>query len=137
MLDQVVECGHQGMGIAEMAVEIGVSRETFNRWRHENPEFRDAIKAALVASQAWWERNGRAGTFGETEGFNATSYIFQMKNRFPDDWRDKKQHEMTGADGGPIETRTVSSMSDALESLPQEDRDALREIIKRNAEQEG
>lgn len=85
----VIDAGKDGAGKAEMAAECGVSRQTLDNWTEVHPEFLDAVKEALAWSQAWWEKNGRIATFGGTEGFNATSYIFNMKNRFPDDWKDK------------------------------------------------
>ena len=36
--------------------------------------------------EAWWEAHGRLATF-RSEGFNATSYIFNMTNRFGADWK--------------------------------------------------
>lgn len=92
----VIDCGKDGMSKTEMAVECGVSWSTFHDWMDAHPEFRDAVKDAARQSQAWWERNGRLATFGQVDGFNATSYIFQMKNRFPDDWRDKQERELSG-----------------------------------------
>lgn len=103
MCDRVVECGREGMGVAEMSAEIGISRETFNAWRKSRPEFSDAVKEAVALSQAWWEKQGRMATFGAIDGFNATSYIFQMKNRFRDDWRDKHEMEHSGPDGVPLQ----------------------------------
>jgi len=58
----------------------------------------------VSVSQGWWESKGREATFGGVPNFNATSFIFNMKNRFPADWRDKQDHELTGAQGGPIKT---------------------------------
>lgn len=103
MCDRVVECGREGMGVAEMAAEIGIARETFNVWRKDRPDFSDAVKEAVALSQAWWEKQGRMATFGAIDGFNATSYIFQMKNRFRDDWRDKHEMEHSGPDGGAVQ----------------------------------
>lgn len=103
MCDRVVECGREGMGVAEMSAEIGISRETFNAWRKSRPDFSDAVKEAVSLSQAWWEKQGRMATFGAIDGFNATSYIFQMKNRFRDDWRDKHDVEHSGPDGAPLQ----------------------------------
>ena len=60
--------------------------------------------AVVRASEAWWERQGRLATFGHIEGFNATSYIFQMKNRFRADCRDRHDHEVSGPEGGAIQT---------------------------------
>lgn len=96
MLPLLIECGKQGMGLAEMACAIGVDRDTIKEWRKSNPEFSAALKVALEHSQAWWESKGREGAIGKIEGFNATGYIFQMKNRFREDWRDKHEVEHSG-----------------------------------------
>lgn len=77
-----------------MALELDIHYSTFDDWQNNNPEFSDAVKAAEKISQGWWEREGRKATFGGCEGFNATSYIFNMKNRFKDDWRDKQEQDV-------------------------------------------
>lgn len=95
MLPVLIECGKQGMGVVEMCAEIGISRETFNEWRKSNKAFSDTVKEALAYSQAWWEKLGRDGSMGEKQ-INATTWIFNMKNRFRDDWRDKQEVEQSG-----------------------------------------
>ena len=102
--DMVIAAGQEGMGKAEMAAEIGVAYSTFDLWTQEHEEFSEAVKQARRLSQAWWEKQGRVATFGGVDGFNATSYIFQMKNRFREDWNDTVKQEVTGKDGGPIQT---------------------------------
>ncbi len=102
--DRVIECGKEGMGKCEMACELGICYNSFETYQAEYPDFLKAVKDAMRHSQAWWEKNGRVATFGGIDGFNATSYIFNMKNRFSDDWRDKQEREVTGANGGPIQT---------------------------------
>ena len=92
----VISFGKDGMGKAEMASMLSVAYSTFDLWTQEHPEFSEAVKEAQRQSQAWWERKGREATFGEVPGFNATSYIFQMKNRFKDDWRDKQDVDVKG-----------------------------------------
>jgi DNA-binding XRE family transcriptional regulator len=94
--DKVIELGRTGASKAEMAAEIGCARSTFALWERAHEEFSEAVKLAVDLSQAWWEKNGRLATFGGTEGFNATSFIFNMKNRFPADWKDKVEQEQTG-----------------------------------------
>lgn len=103
--DAVREFGKEGMGKAEIAAELEINRETLNEWCKLHPQFSDAIKSALDLSQGWWERKGREGAVGKVDGFNATGYIFQMKNRFRDEWNDTVKQEHTGKDGGPIETQ--------------------------------
>ena len=102
--DTVIECGRDGMGKAEMASKLGISRVTLDDWIGKHPEFSYAIKRAQDESQAWWEQRGRAATFGGVDGFNATAFIFQMKNRFRDDYSDTIKQELTGKDGGAIQT---------------------------------
>lgn len=100
MCEIVIDLGKQGAGRAEMACELGISRETWTDWLNpESPRYKvgfsDAVKVALEFSQAWWEKQGRLKTFDDKD-FNATSYIFQMKNRFKDDWADRQVNEQTG-----------------------------------------
>lgn len=92
MCDVVIECGRQGMSKAEMAAELDVAYSTFDLWTNTHPAFSEAVKDAVRLSQAWWEKQGRVATFGGCDGFNATAYIFNMKNRFRDDWADRHMH---------------------------------------------
>lgn len=94
--EQVIALGLEGASKHEMALELGCAWATFHNWQEAHPEFMDAIKAATEAARGWWEKQGRTATFGAVPGFNATSYIFNMKNRFPDGWREKIDSEHTG-----------------------------------------
>ena len=102
MCKTLIELGKQGMSKCEMALELDIAYDTFDRWQNENAEFSEAVKRATRYSQAWWERQGRIATFGAIDGFNATSYVFNMKNRFRADWNDTVKNEHMGPDGGPI-----------------------------------
>lgn len=101
--DIVIEKGAEGATLAEMADAIDIDRSTLNDWREQHPEFSRAVKRGLDKAQAWWERQGRLATFGAGDGFNATSWIFNMKNRFRDDWRDKQDVEHSGG----VEVREI------------------------------
>lgn len=117
--DIVIECGREGMGKAEMAARLEIAYSNFDIWQHEHPEFQDAVKEAVRQSQAWWERQGRLATFGSIPGFNATSYIFQMKNRFKEDWREKQDVDVT-SNGATIALTSLDlkNLTDAeLESM--------------------
>lgn len=97
MCGKIIELGKVGASKHEMAMEIGISIDTWCSWQNENKEFSEAVKKSTDFSQAWWEKQGRLATFGAFEGFNATSFIFNMKNRFRDSWRDKQETEHSGA----------------------------------------
>lgn len=89
--EAVIEAGARGDTLAGMAEECDVDRATINDWMEKHEDFSRAVKRGLQKAQALWESKGMAATFGEVEGFNATSYIFNMKNRFKADWRDKQE----------------------------------------------
>lgn len=95
MCETVIELGAKGASRAEIAMELGIHWDTFHEWQKQHPAFSDAIKRAMQLAQGWWEKKGREATFA-SEGFNATSYIFQMKNRFRDEWSDRVVNENTG-----------------------------------------
>lgn len=89
--DVVIAAGEDGETITGMAEACDVHRETLREWMDAHPEFSAAVKRGLQKSQVIWERIGRQATMGAIDNFNATSYIFNMKNRFKEDWRDKHE----------------------------------------------
>lgn len=92
----------QGMSKAEIVLEIGIHHSTFALWQEKHPEFSAAVKEANTQAMGWWEKKGREATFGGSPGFNATSFIFNMKNRFKEDWRDKVENDQTLTATGPL-----------------------------------
>ena len=101
--DKVIELAQVGASKAEMALELDIAYSTFDLWQNINPEFSEAVKKAERISQGWWEKQGRIATFGGTDGFNATSYIFNMKNRFKEDWRDKSELDVNMSLGAALD----------------------------------
>jgi hypothetical protein len=70
-------------------------RFTFGWIIHQ--EFSDAVKEGMAASAIWWEDCLRANAM--TGNGNATSAIFGLKNRATDDWRDRRETDLTSSDG--------------------------------------
>lgn len=69
--------------------------QTFRRYVRDFPsDFdTDRITEARRQRQLFWENVGRDGTTGSIQGFNASSWKFNMANRF--DWREKKDVDHT------------------------------------------
>ena len=85
-------------------------------------EFNDAKRKGLL----FWEKIGTAGATGKLDGFNATSWIFNMKNRAG--WSDKVDTTMSGPNGGPVKTEmSIDVTSSVLQFIPTED---LRKIVE-------
>lgn len=79
-----------GYSFESFAGLIGVARSTIYKWAEDVPQFSDAKNAAFEQSRLFWEKQGIKGLY---EGINATLWIFNMKNRFPEQWRDKQEIE--------------------------------------------
>lgn len=93
LVDRVPAMFEEGESIAEVCMELGVSKDAFNKWREKYPEFNAAVKDGLARSEAWWIKLGRLGGSGLVKIQPAT-WVFNMKNRF--DWRDKTETEHKG-----------------------------------------
>lgn len=100
--DRVIELGREGKSLVQIAVSLGVVRQTIRNWADEHPEFLAALTRAREESQAWWEDQGQAGL--AAQGFNASLWGKNVSCRFPDDWTDKSKQEVSGPNGGPIPT---------------------------------
>jgi len=80
-----------GKSIARVATNLGVCRETIYEWRDIHPEFAVALKKGKDAAQARWEDIGESGITGAIKNFSATAWMFTMKNRFRDDYKEDKE----------------------------------------------
>lgn len=89
----------QGLTVKQIAHCLDVGRSTLYERMGSKANVLDAIK------------RGRAkgiGTitnalFASAKGGNITAQIFYLKNRQPDEWSDRRYHEVTGKDGKPID----------------------------------
>jgi hypothetical protein len=96
--ETLYDAAAQGASKLEMATLLGLPERTFYKMRKDYPEFDTAIQELAQVAQVWWERQGRSLVTGDTSG-NATAFIFQMKNRFPQDYRDRKEIDHQSTDG--------------------------------------
>ena len=105
-----LELMEQGASIVEVIAELDICRATLYDWTNKdsprfNQEFSDTIKTGLLKSQAYWEKIGRKYLIDETETdiqtgtskskrLNTAAWIFNMKNRFKDEWSDTHKQEV-------------------------------------------
>ena len=90
LCDKLPELFSEGNTIVGVCVELGISRDCYYEWKKVHPEFAEAAKQGELASQYWWEKNGRDGIFGGVDKFAGSSWQFVMKNRFREDYRDEQ-----------------------------------------------
>ena len=93
-----------GLSFESFGAEVGACRDSLYRWVKEHEEFSDAKKHGAQLNLQFWEKIGMKGMVGVDQGFkgfNASLWIFNMKNRHR--WADRQEVEHTGKSGGPLE----------------------------------
>lgn len=80
-----------GESLAAICAELNITRTTLYEWRERHPEFAAAISRGLQKAQREWEKIGKEGITGAYEKFNAAPWIFTMKNRFREDYKEDKE----------------------------------------------
>ena len=121
----IIELAKQGSGWSEWAIACGVDRATLYYWGEEHPEFLTALSCAKIHEQAWWEREGRSGM--RADKFNALVWKTSMQARFSEDYTERKETAVTGADGGAIKMETAHKID--ADQLEPEQRDVLKSIF--------
>ncbi len=103
----------EGQSIVEIAVELGVCRDTIYEWAKVYPDFSDALTRGREISQAWWEKKGRKNLFdtetydgntkqSKSRKFNDRLWSKNVSCRFRKDWTDKTEVDLTA---GPLEIK--------------------------------
>lgn len=90
---QLISHMSSGLSFETFAAAIKVNQDTLHEWAKVHPDFSEAKKEAWSQNMLFWERMGMTGMAGKIPGFNATVWIFNMKNRFK--WRDVPALETT------------------------------------------
>lgn len=112
-----------GLSFEACCGRLGISKDTGYEWAKKHPEFAEAKEIGTARGQAFWEEEAIKGRWGSTGPggsiFNATIWIFTMKNRFG--WRDKK--EIVNSNGG---------VGDLLKDLTEDQvKSKIKEILSR------
>jgi len=87
------EAAQEGASDVEVRCLLGIGESGWYTLIEDDDDFRRTVKQCKDLCQVWWERQGRKMSCGESDG-NATTWIFNMKNRFG--WKDKTETEHTG-----------------------------------------
>ncbi len=120
--EKVEALGAEGKSAPEIRKELGIPPSTWRNWTKTHPSFAEAVEQATDLAEAWWVEMGRKGMMLGTN-FSAQTFIYLTKNIFPARFRDKQDHQITGANDGPIvqELRApdLASIADPKEALRQ------------------
>ena len=104
--EKVETLAGQGLSKKEIAYCIGIGESTVYKKQKVDVEFRDALKKGRAAGLKTVTNALMVNAVMPTPtapGGNVTAQIFYLKNRSPDRWQDRRNTEITGKSGGPIE----------------------------------
>lgn len=147
-LGMIVKWGKEGLINEEIAARMGINVGTLYDWKKKFPKIDKALKegkdradmeveqALYKASMGYWvteektyaktDETGKVSKYKETTKkwipANSTSQIFWLKNRKPEDWRDRKETKLEGS----LETKSEQTIEiDENSAL------ALEEVYKK------
>ncbi|NDC96438.1 hypothetical protein EBZ38_17225 [bacterium] len=124
---RLIELCAQGLSRRALCAEIGISTETFYDWVKKIPEFSDAYRKGEAAASHFYESKMLEGGLGRIKGFNVMALTFLMKNRYPKEFRDKQDVELSGNESHPIKIET----SEAAQSLTDAElKKRLKDLLK-------
>lgn len=121
---RVIALGKKGKSLVQMAVALRVVSDTLHEWARAHPDFSVALTRAREEAQAYWEELGEQGIMGMRPGFSAQAWGRAMAARFPKDWRENARVELTGQDGGPMQ-----SVSAAVSLTPERFEEIARRLM--------
>lgn len=127
--DEIVNYMKDGRSLISFAAHIGVHSDTVYEWGRKNPDFSAALKKAKEACCAYWEDLGHKASLGEVKNFQASAWIFNMKNRFG--WRDQVQIEDQGlADATKMLAGSVTGLMNMAVAIASQSRTKRAEIAQ-------
>lgn len=89
--EMLIEHMSKGLSYESFAGLIGVGRSTIYDWEKSQPAFSDAKSVGHAKMTLNLEEIGLKGMMGKLKGFNASTFIFTMKNKCG--WSDKNEVE--------------------------------------------
>lgn len=101
---KVESLASQGLTTKQIADCLGIGRTTFYEHQKKDPNIQDALKRGRSKGVATVAN----ALFQAAKEGNITAQIFYLKNRAPDEWKDRKDSHITGkldhrkADAEPV-----------------------------------
>lgn len=131
--DMLIDHMASGLSFQSFAGLISVNSDTIYEWVKQFEIFSEAKKAGEQKNLLFWEKlgkdnilnvsksesSGKGQTKSMSKSLNSSVYIFNLKNRFPKQWRDRNETEIT------LDTKSDLSEQE-LKSLLKKQLEALK-----------
>ena len=92
MCEQIIQLGMEGASQKMMWSTLGISKNTAETLKKNDPAFAEALDLALVHSQAYWERQILANV--DNKGFNSRLVEIALRGQFQQDYRETRDNKV-------------------------------------------
>lgn len=129
----------QGLTDEQIADKIGIAHRTFERWKAEHSQIRQAIKGGKEVANFVIEN----GLYKKAKSGNVTAMIFWLKNNYPEKYSDsqktKTDEELSQAqvERAKIETKIAQAKLDMISDADDAQMLAIDDLFKKIADDVG
>ena len=109
--EQLIEHMKAGRSFESFGAIVNCCKDTLYEWCKVHQDFSDAKRLGTQHSRLFWENLGIDHVLNKSESskhpdgtlnskatsLNSAVWIFNMKNRFKDEWREKQEVETSGS----------------------------------------
>jgi len=93
-----------GMRRSAALAEVGITRQTLSAHIKDDPALADALDEAEMDQASKKNEIVEDALFDAAESGNVTAIQVYLYNRVPERWSDKRNVQLTGSNGGPIQS---------------------------------
>ena len=117
-----------GLTDEQIAKNMGVGYSTLKAWKTKYQAIQDALKKnkavvdAEVENALFKKATGFTGPDGKYYPPDTTAQIFWLKNRKPEEWREKREHLNDDSDGESA-AEFISALGKAVKDVWKEEKD--------------
>ena len=123
-----------GLSQTDAYAFVGLDQKAVHNYRKSHPAFEAEIQRALLASKVHHLRTIHAGSTGRTKQKSPTdgrlievpfegdwkASAWYLARRWPEEFAERQKHEVTGANGGAIQTEAAVTITTDLERCSRE-----------------
>jgi len=146
-LDKFLSLLREGYSVRSAVRGARISSSGVYKKRDQDPEFRAAWQDALDEGTGLYEDEMKNRVFegepilgreGEIVGFKKSDRLleFALRSRDPETYAEKRKTELTGANGGPLETSNTTEIALTPEARQQRIRDLREALGKRETSED-
>lgn len=114
-VEEVIKLGSQGLSKTQIAANFQVTAGTLENWAKKYSDFKESFDLAITYAEAYWESVGQKGIKGLLPKFVPASWIYMMKCRYKENWKDDSNQRIELHN--TVKSLSDDELEDALKAL--------------------